>query len=237
MLSGHEIERGALSDYKVLIVAANDCYGAVEHRLSEGKIVEWVKSGGVLIHGPGDGLAGACFGIVGESCRKMPYRYGQTVIPQGEAFCRYHGGNSVADYVDGGGCCVAKYDGSVLAVLGRGTVYSMGVQIGASYAAKNIPHVPYEQGNKEMYPLIQSRTSLVKDILEPYISPESGIRERGIETGVFENGMIIVNHRSTPYVLPKEYPVERHQCPPAYMEDGRSILAAHAAVWVSDKEQ
>lgn len=234
VLSGHEIERDALYDYKVLIVAANDCYGAQPHEESECKIREWVKSGGVVIHGPGDELAAACFGILGEPCKKMPYRYGQTVIPQGVMFNRYHTGESVAEYVDGGGCCVARHEGAAAGGgLGRGTVYSMGVQIGASYAAKNIPHVPYEQGNKEMYPFIQSRTTLIRDILERHISPKSGIRERGIETGVFENGMIIVNHRSTPYVLPQKYLVEQHQYPPVRGEDGRSVLAGHTAVWVS----
>ena len=34
----------------------------------------------------------------------------------------------------------------------KGKVISCGVQLGASYVAKNIPHVPYEQRNKEMYP-------------------------------------------------------------------------------------
>lgn len=104
--------------------------------------------------------------------------------------------------------------------------------MGASYAAKNIPHVPYEEGNKEMYPVIQAGITLIQDILDQYIQPAGGIRARGIETGVFENGMIIVNHRSTPYVLPQKYQKQIHQYPPAYTQDGRSILAAHAAVLV-----
>ena len=78
-------------------------------------------------------------------------------------------------------------------------------RLDASYAAKNIPHVPYAQGNKEMYPIIQSRTTLVKDILTRYVTPVSNICERGIETAVYEDGMILVNHRSTPFVLPQKY--------------------------------
>lgn len=237
VISGHQIEAGALSAYRVLIVPANDCYGAVEHHKSENAVRSWVREGGILIHGPNDGLARSCFGIAGEPCKKMPYRYGTTVISQGESFCRYRGGSSLADYVDGS-CCVAVYEGGDLSAIFtaytedvRGAVYSMGVQIGASYAARNIPHVPYEQGNREMYPLIQSGTTLIRDILERYIQPASGIRERGIETGVFENGMIIVNHRSTPYVLPEQYETQIHQYLPAYTQDGRSILAAHAAVF------
>ncbi len=246
VISGHEIGKGVLSAYKVLIAPANDCYGMAdgpehEREARERKIKSWVKEGGIFLHGPGDGLAGSCFGIRGEACGKKPYRYKKTVIPQGEAFCRYRGGIPVSDYVDGEGCCVAKYTDKELAELAgeerdeyQGAVYSFGIQIGASYAAKNIPHVSYEQGNREMYPIIQSGTTLAKDILERYIQPESGICERGIETGVFENGMVIVNHRSTPYELPKMYKTEDYQYPMSRTRDGRGIVAGHSAVWVSD---
>lgn len=238
VISSHEIEAGALSAYRVLIVPANDCYGVMKHEKSEEAVRAFVREGGVLLHGPGDGLAKSCFGIAGEPCQKMPYRYGKTVIPQGESFCRYQGGNCLARYVDGS-CFAAEYEGNALSALITkdaehvlGAVYSFGVQMGASYTAKNIPHVPYEQGNKEMYPLIQSGITLLQDILYRYIQPVSGIRQRGIETGVFEKGMIIVNHRSTPYVLPEKYEIEKHQYQPAYTQDGKSILAAHAAVLV-----
>ena len=241
VISTHQIVQGALSDYKILIVPANDCYTAMPHQRSETQIKEWVREGGVLLHGPKDALAQSCFGIYGEECEKTPYRYGKVIIPQGEAFCRYDGGNSIADYLDEAGCCVAEYTGEVLAEMAEGTaeeafrgaVYAFGVQIGASYAAKNIPHVPYRQGNREMYPIIQSKTTLIQDILGRYIKPESGICERGIETGVFENGMIIVNHRSTPYTLPKKYAVERYQYPDAGKVEEKGVLAGHSAVWVS----
>lgn len=241
VISNHEIEKGMLTEYKILIVAANDCYFAAEHSIMEKKICSWVCEGGVVIHGPGDLLAQNCFGIVGEECEKKPYHYGKTIIAQGEAFCQYHGGKMIAPYVDDGGCCAAKYQGAELAEkMGvkrtsvMGSVYSFGVQIGASYAAKNIPHVPYEQGNAEMYPIIQSRTTLIKDILFDHVIPVSGISERGIETGVFENGMVIVNHRSTPYILPEKYKIERYQYPFHAVKDEKGVLAGHEAVWVSN---
>lgn len=227
VISSHEIEKGALDSYRILIVPANDCYAAVAHGDLEQKIRVWAEGGGVLAHGPGDVLARACFGIEGEPCGKMPYQYhGTAVIPQGEAFCRYRKGKAVSAYVDGTGCCVSN-------PAGKGTVYSFGVQIGASYASKNIPHVPYGQSNKEMYPLVLSRTTLIKDILYSVMSPESGICERGIETGVFETGMVIVNHRSTPYVLPARYGTEHYPYPAARTADGRGILEGHRAVYVS----
>lgn len=245
VISFHEIERGALKDYKALIIPANDCYGAMPHPVAEERLTDWVAAGGVVLHGPLDKLAENCFGIRGEVCQKLPYRYGKTIIPQGEAFCRYEGGRFVALYVDGGGCCVAEYTGEALFrdmtggdVRPLGAVYAFGVQMGASYAAKNIPHVPYEQGNKEMYPLILSGTTLIGDILDRHLAPAGGIRQRGIETGVFENGMVIVNHRSTPYVLPRRWAVEKYQYPfHAVTKDGNGVLGGHEAVWVSNEAE
>lgn len=239
VISTHQIMQDALSEYRILIVPANDCYHALQHTESESRIRDWVRAGGVLIHGPGDGLAASCFGIRGEACEKMPYQYGKVIIPQGESFWRYFGGKPVAEYIDGGGCCVAEYAKDILAEICmdgcecRGAVYAFGVQIGASYAAKNIPHVPYGHGNKEMYPLVQSRTTLVSDILKKYLIPASGICERGIETGVFENGMVIVNHRSEPYVLPENGEAYLYQYPPC-RQDKKEVLAGHSAVWVGN---
>lgn len=242
VISNHEIVRGLLDDYRVLIVPANDCYFAAEHDMMEEKIRKWVRKGGALLHGPEDLLAQNCFGIRGMECEKKPYRYGKTIIPQGECYCRYEGGRELAPYVDGGGCCVAVYEGTELengmadadgTLHAAGEVYSFGVQIGASYASKNIPHVPYDQGNKEMYPLTLSGTTLIKDILARHVIPASGICQRGIETGVFENGMVIVNHRPTPYRLPVRYRTE------IYTQDTTAcegILGAHEAVWVSSEE-
>lgn len=234
VISAHQIEQDVLNQYRILIIPANDCYQAVQHEQSEAKIIEWVQAGGILLHGPGDALAQSCFGITGEPCEKMPYQYGKTIIPQGDSFCRYYGGKSVSDYIDGAGCCVAEYAGDILAE-GKpflGTVYAFGIQIGASYVSKNIPHVPYGYGNKEMYPFALSQTTLVEDILRKYLVPVSGICVRGIETGVFENGMVIVNHRSEPYVLPEKYQTCIYQYPPE-RQDHKEVLAGHSAVWVS----
>lgn len=239
VISRHEIEAGELENYWALIVPANDCYFAAEHEKMERKLKDWTAKGGVMLHGPKDMLAENCFGIFGEECEKTPYRYGKVIIAQGERFCRYPDGEEIAPYVDGAGSCVVKYEGEELAgkmgISGRaaGTVYAFGVQIGAAYAAKNIPHVPYAQGNKEMYPFVQSKTTLVKDILGRHGEPAGGICERGIETAVYEDGMIIVNHRSTPFVLPQKYREEIYQYPWHRETEEIGVLAGHEAVWVS----
>lgn len=246
VISRHQIAQGRLSDYRILIAAANDCYAAVSHENTEEKIRAWVREGGIFLHGPFDKLAESCFGIYGESCEKTPYQYDVTIIPQGAAFCRYYGGTSIAEYTDHAGCCVLAYSGRKLAGLAgeqeelfQGSVYSFGIQIGASYAAKSIPHVPYGQGNREMYPFVLSNLTLVKDILNRHCKPEAGICERGIETGVFANGMVVVNHRSTPYVLPQRYAKELYQYPGSRGNSVRGedsqigVLPGHSAVWVS----
>lgn len=230
VISEYQINQGKLENYKMLVVPSNDCYQAVPHEKMEEIIVQWVKQGGVLLHGPKDKLAENCFAIYGEDCPKQPYQYDKTIIPQGSAFCNYTHGVSVADYAGSKGCCVAKKEEADW----KGAVYSFGVEIGASYAAKNIPHVPYVHGNKEMYPIIQSNTALFADIFYHYLKPQSDIRERGIETGVFSNGMVIVNHRSTPYVLPNRYRVECYQYQAGKSEEGMGILMPHTAVWVAD---
>lgn len=239
VISNHQIENGDLDGYSVLIVPANDCYFAAEHEILEEKVRQWVGKGGVLLHGPKDMLAENCFHIQGEDCKKTPYRYGKVIIPQGECFCRYLEGTEIAPYVDGAGSCVVEHKGAELARRMKqfkkvsGAVYSFGVQMGASYAAKNIPHVPYAQGNKEMYPIIQSKTTLIKDILNRHIVPASPICERGIETAVYENGMVIVNHRSTPFVLPQKYEQEIYQYPWHGEKNGKGVLEGHQAVWVT----
>lgn len=46
--------------------------------------------------------------------------------------------------------------------------------------------------------------------------------------------MVIVNHRSTPYVLPDKFKIEKYQYLFHAVQDGKGILAGHEAVWVSN---
>ena len=77
------------------------------------------------------------------------------------------------------------------------------------------------------------RLTLVKDILAQHVTLASGICQRGIETAVYENGMILVNHRSTPFVLPQKYREEIYQYPWHGEQEGKGVLGGHEAVWVS----
>lgn len=221
VISYYEILNKKLDDYKVLIVPVNDCYFAEEHQQTEEIIRAWVKNGGIVIHGPGCELSRNCFGIEGITCERTPYIYQKAIIPQGCEFQRYETGKSICEYADHVGKCIVLHE------VGNGKVFSCGVQLGASYVAKNIPHVPYEQGNKEMYPIIQSKSTLLADMLGACGRPVSGIQERGIETGIFETGMIVVNHRSIPYDVGAIKGKKKFINP---VND--TILLPHSAVWI-----
>ena len=205
----------------MLIVPSNDCYFAEEHTDMEKMIREWVTNGGVVLHGPDCGLSKNCFGIQGIPCEKTPYIYQKPIIPQGCEFQRYETGRCISAYADDAGKCI------VMQEIEKGKVISCGVQLGASYVAKNIPHVPYEQRNKEMYPIIQARSTLLEDLLGVCGKPVSGICERGIEAGVFETGMVLVNHRSTPYEIGNLKGNRKFTNP---VND--TVLLPHSAVWI-----
>ena len=53
------------------------------------------------------------------------------------------------------------------------------------------------------------------------------------ERNLYEKGMILVNHRSTPFVLPQKYREEIYQYPWHGEQEGKGILSGHEAVWVS----
>ena len=226
VISTHEIEKGDLDDYKILIVTANDCYKALSHERSESMIRKWVMDGGILLHGPMDQLAESVFDIQGEIAEKKPfYKEGEKVIiAQGNKFCSYNDGEMIAKYVDGKGCITCRK-------MGKGKIYSAGVMLGASCASKNIPHVPYDQGNKEMYPFALSKSRIFEDIIFEAVKPVSPICEKGIEVGVFDNGYVVVNHRSVPYILPKGM----HYADTTFGADEGmpdNIIMAHSAAWI-----
>ncbi|MBE5833851.1 MAG: hypothetical protein E7309_04365 [Butyrivibrio sp.] len=219
VISTYDIKKDALNQYFALIVPCNSWYGAMEHYESEKKIQDFVCNGGLLIHGPDDELACRCFGIEQEQNTKMPFRYKNQkyIVPQGASFVSYKlvKAEVIAKYKNGKACVISTH-------VGEGEVVSIGFMLGSSYTAKNIPHVPYDEGNREMYPLVLSGSTMIRDILYSKQEPYSCIREKGIEVGVYGNGMVVVNHRSVPFKLPKQY---------TQQIDG-GFLGGHSSAWV-----
>ena len=221
-----EIETGGLSEYQVLVLPADDCYETDRKKEAEERLRLWVEAGGTLIHGPEDGYAKNAFGIVGSPHAKEPWIFDRPIIPQGLCFESMEGERILAAYLDSGKPCVSERS------FGQGRVISFGVQAGAAYASQNIPHVPYEQKNGEMYPLALSGTklfeSLFSGIVKEGLFPWAG---KDLEIGEFENGMVIVNHRSTPWEIPQEELEKAADCDFQYPTDGK-ILIPHTAVWL-----
>ena len=83
-----------------------------------------------------------------------------------------------------------------------------------------------------MYPLALSRTklfeSLFSGIVKEGLFPWAG---KDLEIGEFENGMVLVNHRSTPWEIPQEELEKAADCDFQYPTDGK-ILIPHTAVWL-----
>ena len=218
------VKKGGLASYKILVLPSDDCYCLCADKELEEKIREWTQKGGALLHGPEDALCENVFGIKGEDCPRQPYQYDVTIIAQGNCFQSYSKGEVLARYVNSRRPCVVKNK------MGEGAVYSFGVQMGASYACQNIPHVPYDQKNAEMYPLILSGTKLFEAILSAHCRPERIVRGRNIETGEFENGCFIINHSSAPLKLPHTEGKKDFQYPV-----GGDILLPRSAVWICKK--
>jgi len=224
VISNHEIVNGRLDGYKILVIPANDCYSLEDNSAVESKVKEWIENGGVLVHGPSCDLANKVFDLEEVKHAKKPWRYGKEkyIIAQGIDFSSYNKGEVLAEWKDGGSCLVRND-------LGRGSIYSLGVQLGASYTSRNIPHVPYDENNNEMYPFCLSYSKVFEDILTSVSTPLAPVKGKGIETGVFENGYVIVNHKNVPVDIKNIVPDRK-----VYFTNninGHTIMP-HAAVWV-----
>ncbi len=225
VISMDSLDEELPGEYMALVVPDNSWYGAMDHEQSEKSIINYVQNGGLLIHGPDDELAQNCFDVSQEKIQRLPFKYKDQkyVVPQGCSFVTYtHKADTVLARYNNDKPCVVKK------CVGKGEVISIGFMLGSSYTAKNIPHVPYNEGNKEMYPLVLSGNTMIKDVLYEKSIPCSPIREKAIEIGIFENGMIVVNHRSVPYKLPDNLR--------SIAIDGNSTtISAHSAAWVEYK--
>jgi len=189
------IAGGALEQYKLLVISANDCYLLERHPAAEQVVSDWVKRGGILIHGPSDELAASALNIKGTPHNKGCMEFQEGGLLQGVSFASYTGDETIATYrEDGDGCVVAHH-------VGQGKVYSFGFQYGFNYTAKVAPHVPLEQKNNELYPVPMMKTDIAHYVIGRHLQPSVGIVGKNIETAQFANGIVIVNHSSYPVAL------------------------------------
>jgi len=184
-----------LTNYSVLIISANDCYLLEQNIEAEQKIQQWVKQGGILLHGPNDQLVKAALSIEGTSHEQDCIQYGEGGLIQGDCFESFEGDEVIAAYLsDNLGCVVSNR-------IGNGYVYSFGFYYGYSYSAKVAPHVPLEQKNNELYPIPMMKANIAHDVISRHLQPSCSFYGKNIETAVFENGLVVVNHSSYPVLL------------------------------------
>ena len=212
--SAEVIDRGGvlrgLEQLKVLIVPADDCYYLERDCEAEKRIFDWVRGGGILVHGPEPEELAEFFGISRKRTDRAPIagmsKDDDRILVQGPVYAEF-GGEKLATFLsesktDSESASVQGHGGAVTRTeYGKGSIYSFGFLYGYSYIAKIAPHVPRKQRNNELYPLSLSRQTWLFDILQGAglcPQPNAG---RGIETALFEGGEIVVNHTSYPFRL------------------------------------
>lgn len=185
------------SDYSLLILPEDSMYAFERDEEGEEALRAFVRDGGTLIHSPGSCLAGLAFGIVSEEEKPSPVCFSEKALITTTMYVSYPDGDVIASYSLSGRPALVKRE------YGKGNIISVGFDFGLSYGTKTIPHVPLEEKNNELYPL-----SLIRECpLAPYIERALGRnigQERDIEVSFFDNGYIIVNHRSYPYTVSRE---------------------------------
>ncbi|ABP68291.1 hypothetical protein Csac_2723 [Caldicellulosiruptor saccharolyticus DSM 8903] len=189
----NQIEKGALDNYKILILPANICYKADRRALAEEKIREWVERGGIIIHGPHDMLVECIFGFKGKPHTKDCVIYKEGIVPVSIRYKYFEGEEIIAAYdSDRKGCIVRNR-------FGEGFIYSFGFDYGYSYISKKILGIPREKGNREFYPVPYVSDDPFKRIVSFHLKPASeSVTGKDIECCLFENGIVIINHSNFP---------------------------------------
>lgn len=188
-----------LDCYKILIIPDNDCYGMNPDSMFEAVLRSWCERGGTVLYGPNCTLAGNCFGTEAVAHEADAIYYHEAGMVKSREFCSYpcNSDEIVASYLSDGAPCVTRYQTQ------KGCQYGFGFSYGAAYNTKFVPHVPIEQKNHELYPLEMMKENILADILKDSAGISTNLCRR-IERACFENGEIIINHTSYPYMVSQE---------------------------------
>ena len=213
-----------MMQYKVLILACDDCYLLDRDEKLERAVREFVERGGWLLHGPYSQLAEMSLEIKAIPHQEDAVFFKEKGMLKSIDYCTYEDGVSICTYLSDGKPAVIKRS------RGKGTVYSFGFNYGYSYIAKISPHVPLSQKNNELYPINMMKKDLLNEILISALNSEKQ-RSINIETAEFDNGKIVINHTSYPCGVEEEgekvfqYPI-----------DGKTLLP-HSAVFIKYARQ
>lgn len=198
ILHPDQVEAGALSDYRHLVVPTNSLYDLGDNAALEKRVREWVKAGGVLLHGPRCGLAKGAFGVEEEpldfdcfTFRAHGVEKAEDVIPHGWSTVAFRSGRLLAGYVRSGKAAMAEVK------IGAGRVLSFGFEYGYSYSRRTMPIVPPQYGKREMHPVVLMKETLVEALVGA--APKATLAPRkGVEVARFGSRFVVVNHRASP---------------------------------------
>jgi hypothetical protein len=223
ILHPDEVKVGAASDYRLLVLPADACYDLAPDAVLEAALTAWVRKGGVCVHGPGNALAWAALHIREETvefdCIEARDRL---LIPDGWTTVAYPDAERLAGYHRRGGTAIGRTR------RGMGHVVSVGFPHGFAYATKR-PPIPHGYHREEAvgvqlladHPLLRELGSL---------APRRWCGGRGVETGWFDQSVVVVNHRNIPLDL-SGLPVLGDQADWQYPLDAATLMP-HAAVWL-----
>ena len=88
-------------------------------------------------------------------CIRDRYR-GEGIIPGGEVFECYTGGEALAVYEDSGKPAVCRFP------VGKGAVLALGMEYGAEYLMQETGAVPVPYGNRDLYPVSYTHLDVYK---------------------------------------------------------------------------
>ena len=215
-----------LSGYDILLIPSNDCWHVQRDPAMEDALRRYVSNGRTIIH---SSLAEpALFAFGQQMCKteNTGYLYcGEGGLLSKETVYAPSAGEPLALWCGSGLPCVSRMQ------IGQGQVFSFGFMPGYQYIAKQAPHVPPEQRNHALYPFTHMEHNVLRDLLQQYSQPMYPDGMKDVELASFDNGWIVVNHRSTPVRVPFAGKWIR-SCPGL-----PGILSGHSAVWIRKEKQ
>jgi hypothetical protein len=217
-----QVAAGALQNYQHLVVPTDSLYSLIDTSAAEAAIRGFVEAGGTMMHGAGCELANRVFGITEEDVEFDCIRWQEDLIPHGWSTSAFtSAGENLGSYIGSGRPAILRTP------IGRGKVLSFGFEYGYAYSRQTMPIVPPAYGKSEMHPLVLlERTPIEAEI---GTSPSALMPPvRGVETVIFGNSAVIVNHRASPVDI-SAIPARRHI---PMIPAASGWLAAHSAAYI-----
>ncbi len=187
-----QVIRGDLADYRLLVLPEDSCYALAPDTWLEAALVAWVSGGGTCVHGPGSALAGVALHIREESVAFDCIALGdRLLVPDGWAMSAWPGAEPMAVYNRPQATAIGQTK------LGKGKVVSVGFPYGFAYATRRMP-VPHGYHREETVGVQLLDDHPLLALLRTLLPPGRWQGGRGVETGWFEQAVVVVNHRNVP---------------------------------------